>query len=216
MKNAVRALALAVVAWAGAACSQAQDAQSSANASAAMEASPATAASEPAEAQGSCYLQSDDAASRPSPADSATADMGGDLVKVCYGAPSARGRQMVGGDAHPYGTRWRMGANEATSIHLPFAASVAGVAVPAGSYSLYAVVGEASWDIVVNGVFDRWGVPINNEVTASDVGSGQVAVAPNEHVETLAMAFEDVTADAATLVLTWEGYRVDVPVRRAN
>lgn len=211
MKNAIRALTLAVVAGAGVACSQAQE-----NAESDVQASAATEASEPVEVQANCYLRSDDAASRPSPADSATADMGGDLVKVCYGAPSARGRQLVGGDAHPYGTRWRMGANEATSIHLPFAASVAGVAVPAGSYSLYAVVGEASWDIVVNSVSDRWGVPINDDVTASDVGTGQVAVVPNEHVETLTMAFEDVTADAASLVVTWEGYRVEVPVERSN
>lgn len=216
MKNAVRALTLAAVAWAGAACSQAQDAPGASDASAATEASATMVASGAAEAQAACHLRAGDLASRPSPPDSATADMGGDLVKVCYGAPSARGRQLVGGDAHPYGTRWRLGANEATSIHLPFAASVAGVSVPAGSYSLYAVVGETSWDIVVNGVSDRWGVPINDEVTASDVGSGQVAVAPNEHVETLAMAFEDVTADAATLVVTWEGYRVDVPVLRAS
>ncbi len=157
-----------------------------------------------------------DTADRASPPDSATASLGGDMVKVCYGAPSARGRTMVGGDAHPYGTPWRLGANEATAIHLPFAASVAGVDVPAGSYSLYAVVGEKSWDIVVNGVAERWGRPISEEVMASDVGSGTVPVAANEHVERLMMSFEDVSADSATLVVEWEAYRVEVPVVRTN
>lgn len=157
-----------------------------------------------------------DTAERASPPDSAVARMGDDVVKVCYGAPSARGRAMVGGDAHPYGSRWRLGANEATAIHLPFAASVAGVDVPAGSYSLYAVVGEESWDIAVNGVAERWGVPINDEVAASDIGSGSVPVSENEHVERLTLSFEDVSADAATLVVEWEAYRVEVPVARSN
>ncbi len=209
-KNATGALALGAAVSIATACSAASDTQGAA------AASDVVAESEAAAVQAQCYLQSDDAASRPSPPDSATADMGGEEVKVCYGAPSARGRRMVGGEAHPHGTRWRLGANEATSIHLPFAASVAGVAVPAGSYSLYAVVGEESWDIVVNSAAERWGVPINDDVTASDIGSGTVAVAPNEHVETLTMAFEDVTEDAATLVVTWEGYRVAVPVERVN
>lgn len=157
-----------------------------------------------------------DTAERASPPDSAVAVMGDDMVKVCYGAPSARGRTMVGGEAHPYGTRWRLGANEATAIHLPFAASVAGVDVPAGSYSLYAVVGEESWDIVVNGSAERWGRPINDEVMASDIGSGTVPTAANDHVERLTMSFEDVSADSATLVVEWEAYRVEVAVVRSN
>lgn len=210
-KNLLGALALGTTAWIGIACSGAPDAEQAAASEAASEAAAVVGA-----VQTSCYARSEDLASRPSPLDSATAVIGGDEVKVCYGAPSARGRQMVGGEAHPHGTRWRLGANEATAIHLPFDAAVAGVVVPAGSYSLYAVVGEESWEIVVNGVAERWGVPINDQVTASDIGAGTVQVAPNEHVETLTMAFEDVSEGAATLVVTWESYRVEVPVERVN
>ena len=167
------------------------------------------------QAQG-CWVARGDASDRPSPLDSAVVAMGDDMVKVCYGAPSANDRELVGGDIHPFGQPWRTGANEATSIHLSFAATVGGVAVPAGSYSLYTVPGEDSWGIHLNSVVERWGIPISEEVMASDVGSGMAPAFANDHVETMTMAFENASADAATLVLRWEGYRVEIPVARQN
>lgn len=167
------------------------------------------------EAQG-CWVARGDASDRPSPLDSAVVSMGGDMVKVCFGAPSARDRMLVGGDIHPFGAPWRTGANEATSIHLPFAATVAGVAVPAGSYSLYTVPGADSWGIHLNSVVERWGIPITDEVMANDVGSGTAPAFGNDHTETMDMTFENASADAATLVLRWEAYRVEIPVARQN
>ena len=162
-----------------------------------------------------CWVRSGNPAERPSPLDSAVVNMGGDMVKVCYGAPSARERTMVGGGGeHPFGAPWRTGANEATSIHLPFAATIAGVAVAAGSYSLYTVPGEDSWEIFVNGTVERWGIPMNDDVAAENVGSGSAPSFDNEHTERLTMSFENASASSATLVLRWEGYRVEIPVMR--
>lgn len=161
-----------------------------------------------------CWARSGDPADRPSPLDSAVVDMGGDMVKVCYGAPSARGRMLVGGDVHPFGQPWRTGANEATSIHLPFAATIAGVAVEAGSYSLYTVPGEDSWEIFVNGTVERWGNSFGAGDIAANVGSGMAPSYDNEHTERMTMSFENAMAGSATLVLRWEGYRVEIPVTR--
>ena len=164
-----------------------------------------------------CWVRGDNPADRPSPLDSAVVTMGDDVVKVCFGAPSARERTMVGdGGAHPFGQPWRTGANEATAIHLPFAATVAGVDIPAGSYSIYTVPGADSWGIHINSGAERWGTPINAGVTATDVGSGMAPAFANEHVETLDMTFENASADAATLVLRWESYRVEIPLARSN
>src|SRR5206468_12789508 len=66
--------------------------------------------------------------------DSATVEIGGATLKVCYGRPSARGRKIMGGLV-PFGEPWRLGANEATTIHVPFAAELAGVRVGAGTYT---------------------------------------------------------------------------------
>ena len=161
-----------------------------------------------------CWVRSGDPADRPSPLDSAVVDMGGDMVKVCYGAPSAKGRMLVGGDVHPFGQPWRTGANEATSIHLPFAATIAGLDVAAGSYSLYTVPGEDSWEIFVNGTVERWGNSFGEGDIAQNVGSGSAPAFDNEHTERMTMSFENAMAGSATLVLRWEGYRVEIPVMR--
>ena len=36
----------------------------------------------------------------------------------------------------------------------------------------------------------------------------------NEHTERMTMSFENAMAGSATLVLRWEGYRVEIPVTR--
>jgi len=51
----------------------------------------------------------------PSPPAMAEGSIDGVKVKIEYHQPSARGRKMLG-DHEPYGTVWRTGANETTSI----------------------------------------------------------------------------------------------------
>ena len=100
------------------------------------------------------------AAGRPSPLDSAVVTLGGQRAKVCYGAPSARGRDVMG-SLVPYGQPWRLGANEATALYLPFPAELGSVRLDPGVYALYAVPGAERWTVVVNGTPQRWGIPIS-------------------------------------------------------
>jgi hypothetical protein len=157
-----------------------------------------------------------DAAQRSSPLDSASVQVGGATVKVCYGRPSARGRKVMG-ELVPFDRPWRLGANEATSIELPFAAELAGVRVPAGTYSLYAIPGASSWQVVVNRGVERWGIPLNDDVRAKDVGAGRVTTeAVATPVETLTLSFAPATANATELVVEWEKTRVRIPIRRTS
>jgi len=151
--------------------------------------------------------------SRASPLDSVVARLGGAEVKVCYGRPSARGRAIMGGLV-PFGEPWRLGANEATTIHLPVAARVGDVALKPGVYSLYAIPAPSKWQIVVNESAERWGIPIDGAVRAHDVGSVTV---PSERtdapIETLTMRLEPAGADALALVVEWERTRVRVTLK---
>lgn len=157
----------------------------------------------------------EEAAARPSPLREVTISLGGQEAKLCYGAPSARGRTVFGG-LEAYGVPWRSGANEATALHLPFAAVVGDVALEPGSYSIYTVPGEAEWTVVVNGTAERWGIPINDEVRAVDVGSFTLPRESTEMVETLTYEWEPEGADSGHLVLLWETTRVAIPVRRGG
>ena len=153
-------------------------------------------------------------AQRPSPLDSVLVRLGGEEAKLCYGRPAADGRRMVGGE-HPFGTPWEMGANEPTTLHLPFPALVGSVALAPGSYSLYAIPGESEWTIVVNGNPDRWGVPLNAEVRAADVGSFTVTPAARDgYLDRLTFSFQAAGDRGGQLVYEWEAVRLSIPIER--
>lgn len=165
-----------------------------------------------------CWIRgsADRVAQRPSPLDSIAVEVGGATVKLCYSRPSARGRKIMG-ELVPFDQPWRLGANEATSIHVPFSAEVAGVRVEPGPYTLYAIPGASSWQVVVNRGVQRWGIPINDEVRALDVGAGAVTTESlGAPVETLTLTFAPPAGNATELVVEWEKTRIRVPIRRAR
>jgi hypothetical protein len=163
-----------------------------------------------------CWFQDKPAevAQRKSAHDSASVAMDGGTVKVCYGRPHQNGRAIMG-KLVPYGEPWRVGADEATAIHVPFRASIAGVNVEPGWYSLYAIPGEKQWQIVVNSEAQRWGVPIDAKVRAKDAGTGTV---PSEHLaapaESLTITLAASSPTKATMDIAWADTHVRVPIEK--
>jgi len=165
-----------------------------------------------------CIVMRDNLAERPSPLDSISFPVGDASVKVCYGRPSAKGRTMIGGDAVPYGSIWRTGANEPSMIHTTAAINVAGIDIAAGSYSFYTVPGEDTWQVIVNRSITQWGHEgrYTDEVEAQEVGRGTVpSERMDDHVEMFTLR-SDQTAEGVTLLLEWEHTRVMVPIRPAS
>jgi hypothetical protein len=165
-------------------------------------------------ADASCWVRGEraDLELRASPFDSAMVALDAGGVKVCYSRPRKLGRPIMG-RLVPYGQPWRMGADEATSIHMPVRGTIAGVSVDPGWYSLYAVPGELEWRIVVNADARRWGTPIDDAVRARDIGAGEVPVEATHAVEELLRIRLDRAAGyAAELVVQWDRTRVRVPV----
>jgi hypothetical protein len=154
---------------------------------------------------------------RKSPLDSLTFTVASHAVKVCYGRPSSRGRTMLGGDAVPYGQLWRTGANEPTILFTSAPLSIAGIKVPAGTYSLYTVPDKQSWEIIVNRSISQWGEESNYTpaVKAREVGRGKVrSEAVAQPIETFTIRSEPAGGGAA-LVLEWEKTRVRIPLKPA-
>ena len=82
-----------------------------------------------------------------------------------------------------------------------------------GAYSIFVVPGETSWDVTLNGVVERWGIPIDESVHAADVATFQLTPeALEESVEALTMRFE-TAADGTHLVAEWEMTRIRIPIR---
>jgi hypothetical protein len=152
---------------------------------------------------------------RKSPLDSLTFTVAAKPVKVCYGRPSLRGRTMIGGKHVPYGKLWRTGANEPTIFFTPVALSVAGLEVPAGTYSLYTVPGEREWQVIVNRATSQWGHEnaYTDKVKAQEIGRATVKSEPlATAVETFTIKADPAGTDAKALVLEWEKTRVRIPI----
>lgn len=154
---------------------------------------------------------------RKSPLDSLTFLVAKHPVKLCYGRPSSRGRVMLGGAAVPYGKIWRTGANEPTIFFTPVALTLAGVKVPAGSYSLYTVPTEGDWEIIVNRSTTQWGEESSYTPAMQAQEVGRVKV-KSEHlkqpIETFTIRSEGA-GSGAVLVLEWEKTRVKIPIKPA-
>jgi DUF2911 family protein len=186
--------------------------------------------SQPMSAQGhvdmTCIARTDMAPleERASPLDSVTFMVAGSEVKVCYGRPSAKGRTMIGTGSEdgpiqmgevPFGKVWRTGANEPTILMTPVALTLAGISVPAGTYSIYTVPGPTEWEIIVNRSYSQWGMEsfYTAEVEADEVGRGKVASEQvGDHVETFTIRPVASPEGGVLLVLEWEHTRVPLRV----
>lgn len=150
---------------------------------------------------------------RASPYDSATVAVGEGTAKICYGRPSLRGREMIGGEAVPYGRLWRTGANEPTTLHVNVPARVAGLAVEPGSYTLYTIPQPGlEWTLIVNRSTSQWGheSQYTEEIEAQELGRAEVPV------EAMAEEVEQLTVRPADrrqgVLLEWQNTRVFIPI----
>jgi len=82
--------------------------------------------------------------------------IGGADVKITYGRPKVKGREIW--DALvPYADVWRAGADEATTITFSKDVKVEGKAVPAGTYGLFYIPESDHWTVILNKVPKQWG-----------------------------------------------------------
>jgi len=167
-----------------------------------------------------CWIRgpADKLGERPSPLDSISVQLGGGAIKLCYGRPSARGRKVNGraGPVRPAVAARRQRKPLPSTCR--FAATARRVRVgKRGSTHCNAIPGASKWQIVVNRGVQRWGVPIDSDVRARDVGAGTVATESlGAPVETLTLKFAPAAGNATELVLEWEKTRVRIPIRRAS
>lgn len=167
-----------------------------------------------------CYIARgtfEETQERPSPLQRTAFEFDGGQGLLCYGAPSARGREVMG-SLVPFGQPWRIGANEPTTIHLNGPANIGGVALQPGSYSIYAIPGDDEWEFLINANWERWGIPIDGAVRSTEIGSFTATPEPIDNtVETLAYGWEPQSdGTMGNVFLEWENTRVSFHVHPEN
>jgi hypothetical protein len=137
--------------------------------------------------------------------DTARATIGNAHVWVDYGRPSLRRREVwvngVLGD-----TIWRTGANAATQLRTDADLTIGGVAVPAGTYTLWTRATPAGYQLIVNKQYGQWGTEYHPDRDLARVPLRESTIAaPVER-------FTIVLDPQGTLDMTWGTKQLSVPI----
>lgn len=138
----------------------------------------------------------------------------GTYVKVVYGSPRMRGREIFGALV-PYGEVWRTGANEATEITFTEEVTFGGQSVPAGTYALFTVPGPDAWTVILNRELGQWGA-YNYTAEADVLRLDAPAEEADKQHEAFTIAFDEADDAGTTLSLTWDETAVRVPLEPAG
>ncbi|HET7459383.1 MAG TPA: DUF2911 domain-containing protein, partial [Gemmatimonadaceae bacterium] len=141
--------------------------------------------------------------------DTVRASIGGATFTVDYGRPLARGRTLLG-DVVPYDRVWRTGANAATQFTTSAPITLAGLAVPAGSYTLWTLPHSSGVELIVNRQTGQWGTGYG---PAHDLGRApmktETLAAP---VEEFTISIDSTGARRGTLAMAWGPFRWTAPI----
>ena len=93
---------------------------------------------------------------RLSPLEIVTVKYESTYVKVTYGRPHKKGRNIFG-DLVPYGEVWRTGANEATEITITKDVMINKHRLKAGTYTIFTIPQKDKWKVIFNSDLGQWG-----------------------------------------------------------
>jgi len=147
----------------------------------------------------------------PSPAATASAEVGGGTIDVRYNRPSMRGRKIMG-ELVPWDQVWRTGANPATTLITSVPLKFGDLLVPAGTHTIYSLPNPDKWLLIINNQTGQWGTEYSQSM---DLGRTPMMkkslTAPQEG---MSISFENTTPNSTEMHVRWETTDVSVKVTR--
>ena len=141
--------------------------------------------------------------------DTARGAIGTATLSVDYGRPLLRGRTLLG-NVISYDRIWRTGANAATQLTTSADITLAGLSVPAGTYTLWTVPRVGRVDLIVNRQTGQWGTQYSR---SQDLGMAAMkADSVDPPVERFSISIDARDASHGTLALTWGTFRWTAPI----
>ena len=131
-------------------------------------------------------------------------------IELNYARPSKKGRTIYG-DLVPYGSVWRTGANNATTIQFADEVIVGGKKVPAGKYGLLTIPNAGEWTVILTKQLDVTGPAAYKQ----DQDVVRVKAVPQDipfPIETFTMMFNNVTSNSIDLMIVWDQTVVTLPI----
>ena len=131
------------------------------------------------------------------------------VARIIYGRPQKNDR-VIFGDLVPYGSVWRLGANEATEIEFFKDVKIGGKKVSKGRYTLYALPDTDKWTLILNTEVNIWGAfkyDSKKDVLRLDVPVQKQA----DSTEIFTMIFEKNSPNSSNLIIAWDNILVKLP-----
>jgi hypothetical protein len=141
--------------------------------------------------------------------DTMQVQIGNAMFTVDYGRPRMRGRKLLG-DVLPYDRVWRTGANAATQFTTSAPIKLAGMQVPAGTYTLWTVPHTDGADLIVNKQSGQWGTEYNG---SRNLGIAKMMTETlSVPVEAFTISIEPGDTKHGTLVMEWGSFKWTAPI----
>ena len=155
---------------------------------------------------------------RISPASNLKQTVGLTDIEINYNRPSKRGR-VVFGNLVPYGKIWRTGANSGTELTFSTDVTVAGSVINAGTYTLFTIPNEESWEVMLYSQTDLWSVPRDwdeSKIIFRSSFDANVST-DGDSMETFSIWIGNVTNNDCHLNMGWDNtvvnIKIDVPTK---
>jgi hypothetical protein len=128
------------------------------------------------------------------------------VIKIIYSRPQLKGRSLE--KLAPLGKKWRTGANEATEVTFYKDVVFGGTAVKAGTYTMYAVPGKATWTVALSSQLNVWGVYFHKD--ENDVAKVTIPVKQTEeNLDVFSIAIDE----DMTINMGWGSTLISIPVQ---
>ncbi|MFC2186149.1 DUF2911 domain-containing protein [Fulvivirgaceae bacterium LMO-SS25] len=132
---------------------------------------------------------------------------------IKYTAPVVKNRVIFGGLV-AYDEVWVTGAHRATSIEFDKDISIGGTVLPAGKYAIFTIPGQNEWTVIFNSDWDQHLADDYNQendllrITTKPIINDEI-------VERLNYSLNSADEGRATLSISWEKVKIEVPIETA-
>lgn len=145
---------------------------------------------------------------RASPHEKTEGTVDGVAISVEYGRPYLKGR-TIGKEFVPFGTVWRTGADEATTLVTAATLVFGTVEVPAGTYTLFTLPTATDWQLIVNKQTGQWGTQYDQAQDLARIPLQKTARATP--LEQLTISIVDREGPGGALQIEWGTLSLSAP-----
>lgn len=131
-------------------------------------------------------------------------------MKIVYGQPYKRGRDIFGG-LEPFSEVWRTGANEATEVTITRDIEMNGHTVEAGTYALFTIPEPDEWTVILNTHLGQWGA-FDYDEAYDYLRFTTPAMETEEVIEAMTITFDEIENSNTRLSIAWDDTRVEIPI----